>query len=241
MDWEDEGIVLGARPHGEANAVAELFTRAHGRHLGLVRGGRSRRQRPVLQAGNLVHATWRARLAEHLGTFQIEIKEARAGLILDDPAALAGVNTFAAHARLLPERDPHVGLYDAALVILSHLDTIEVWPGLFVRWELALLEELGFGLDLSACAATGATQELIYVSPKSARAVSARAGEPYREKLLNLPAFLRHGVSAAPEPEEIAAGFALTGYFLERHVFGPHGLVMPDSRHQLLRLLAEAV
>lgn len=237
MEWQDEAIVLAARSHGETNAVVEVFSRAHGRHMGLVRGGRSRRQRPILQMGNIVRASWRARLAEHLGSFQFELISAKAGLVLDDPAALAGLNTLASHARLMAEREAHEGLYEAALVILEHIEDLDIWPSLLVRWELALLEELGFGLDLSSCAATGGTQELVYVSPKSSRAVSRAAGEPYHDKLLPLPAFLGGGAVEAPDTEELAKGFALTGHFLECHVFGPRGTMLPESRHQVLNLL----
>lgn len=237
MDWQDEAIVLAARSHGETNAIAEVFSRNHGRHLGLVRGGRSRRQRPILQMGNIVRVAWRARLAEHLGTFQIELITAKAGLVLDDPAALAALSTLAAHSRLLAEREAHEGLYEAALVILEHIQDPDIWPSLLVRWELALLDELGFGLDLSSCVATGATDDLIYVSPKSSRAVCREAGEPYHDKMLPLPAFLSGHATGSPDIQEVADGFALTGYFLEAHVFRPRGLMPPESRIQVLRML----
>ena len=238
MDWTDEGIVLSARPQSEANAVVELLTREHGRHLGLVRGGRSRRQRPVLQPGNRVKASWRARLSEHLGTYAIELLDARAALVLDDRLALAGLSTLCALARLLPERDPHGPLYDAATLVLSHIGDSDIWPGLLVRWELELLNELGFGLDLASCAATGAEQDLTFVSPKSGRAVSAEAGRPYEDRLLPLPRFLVAVGVEAPTMGDVRAGFALTGHFLEGHVFGPRGLVMPEARERLLAALA---
>lgn len=239
MHWSDEGIVLSARPHGETSAIVELLTREHGRHLGLVRGGRSRRQRPVLQAGNVVRADWRARLSDHLGSYTVELVEAHAAQALDDMAALAALNTLTGLTRLLPERDPHARLCDAALVVLRHIGDGDVWPGLLVRWEMELLNELGFGLDLSACAATGSTQELVYVSPKTGRAVSRGAGAPYSEKLLALPAFLaRRGEPAAePAPDDVLAGFALTGVFLERHVFEPRGIAPPEARARLIALL----
>ncbi len=238
MDWSDDGIVLSSRPHGETGAIVELLTRAHGRHLGLVRGGRSRRHRPILQQGNVVKARWRARLSEHLGAFEVELTDARAALVLDDPAALAGVGTLCALARLLPERDPHRTLHDAAHVILDHLDEAGLWPGLLVRWELGLLEELGFGLDLSACAKTGGREGLIYVSPKSGRAVSREAGAPYAGKLLALPAFLGREGAAGFGLEDVLAGFALTGHFLEMHVLRPRGLEMPEPRERLIGRLA---
>jgi DNA repair protein RecO (recombination protein O) len=237
MDWSDEGIFLGAKPLGEANAVAELFTLGHGRHLGLVRGGRSRRLRPLLQPGNLLRVTWRARLSEHLGGFNVELIEAHAARALDDAAALAAIGSLAGLARLLPERDPHPQLYAAALHVIGAFDAPRLWPALLVRWELLLLQELGFGLDLSECAATGGDSELVYVSPRSGRAVSREAGQPYDAKLLKLPAFLREDDAASGE-SDLLSGFALTGYFLERDVLAPHGLAMPETRERLIGLLA---
>ena len=237
MDWSDEGIFLGAKPLGEANAVAELFTLGHGRHLGLVRGGRSRRLRPLLQPGNCLRVTWRARLSEHLGGFNLELIEAHAARVLDDAAALAAIGSLAGLARLLPERDPHPALYAAALHVIGAFDAPRLWPALLARWELLLLQELGFGLDLGECAATGSDTELVYVSPRSGRAVSREAGQPYDAKLLKLPAFLREDDAAAGE-SDLLAGFALTGYFLERDVLAPHGLAMPKPRERLIGLLA---
>lgn len=237
MDWSDEGIFLGAKPLGEANAVAELFTLGHGRHLGLVRGGRSRRLRPLLQPGNRLRVTWRARLSEHLGGFNLELIEAHAARVLDDATALAAIGSLAGLARLLPERDPHPALYAAALHVIGAFDAPRLWPALLARWELLLLQELGFGLDLGECAATGSDTELIYVSPRSGRAVSREAGQPYDAKLLKLPAFLREDDAAAGE-SDLLAGFALTGYFLERDVLAPHGLAMPKPRERLIGLFA---
>jgi DNA repair protein RecO (recombination protein O) len=237
MDWSDEGIFLSAKPLGEANAVAELFTLGHGRHLGLVRGGRSRRVRPLLQPGNLLRVTWRARLSEHLGGFNVELMEANAARILDDPAALAGVASLAGLARLLPERDPHPELYTATLDILRACEDRSLWPALLVRWELQLLGELGFGLDLSECAATGVDADLVYVSPRSGRAVSRDAGKPYCDRLLKLPAFLLDETAEASEAD-ILAGLALTGHFLERDVLEPHGLALPQARERLIQIFA---
>jgi DNA repair protein RecO (recombination protein O) len=237
MDWSDEGIFLTAKPLGEANAVAELFTLGHGRHLGLVRGGRSRRIRPLLQPGNLLRVTWRARLAEHLGGFNVELIEAHAARVLDDRLALAAVGSLSGLARLLPERDPHPELYAATLEVLRAFDDVRLWPARLVRWELQLLQELGFGLDLGECAVTGAQTELAYVSPRSGRAVSREAGRPYGGKLLDLPAFMLDD-GAIADHDEINAGFALTGHFLERDVLAPHGLVMPQARERLIAFLA---
>lgn len=232
MEWTDEGIVLGARSHGESGAIVELLTKAHGRHLGYVHGGRSRRLAPVLQPGNTVAVSWRARLDEQMGNYTIEPVVARSGALMASRLALYGLATMAALLRTLPERDPHPGLYAAAEALVAHLDDPELAPRLFVAFELALLAELGFGLDLGRCAVTGVDDGLVWVSPKTGRAVSREAGAPYAEKLLPLPAFVgaRGEVADDPTSEEIAQGFSLTGYFLERHVFAPQGLEPPPER-----------
>jgi DNA repair protein RecO (recombination protein O) len=239
MEWSDEGVVLSVRPHGETAAVLDLFTRRHGRHLGLVHGGRSRRLRPVLQTGNHVDATWKARLADHLGHFSVELRRGFAAPLMEDAAALAAMTSMAALARLLPERDPHPNLYEITLFVLGYLDDRAVWPALVVRWELALLDELGFGLDLATCAATGTTANLVYVSPKSGRAVSAEAGEPYKDRLLALPGFLRAGAAGAATRDDVLAGFALTGHFLEARALLPHGLALPEARGRLVGYLRQ--
>lgn len=237
MEWTDEGIVIAVRSHGETAAVAEILTRRHGRHLGLVHGGRSRRLRPVLQIGNQVDATWKARLADQLGHIKLELRRGFAAAAMDEPASLAGLTSLCTLARLLPERDPHASLYEITLFVLGYLDDPEVWPALYVRWELALLEELGFGLDLTRCAATGNNDQLIYVSPKSGRAVSASAGEPYRDQLLRLPGFLAPGRQNTMEPGDLADGLALTGRFLDERVFRPRGDALPDVRARMVALV----
>lgn len=237
MQWSDEGVILSVRPHGETAAVAEIFTRAHGRHLGLVHGGRSRRLRPVLQTGNHVGAVWKARLAEHLGHVSVELRKGYAAQAMEDPLALAGLSSLCALARLLPERDPHPNLFEVTLFVLGYLDEPDVWPALLVRWELALLDELGFGLDLSACAATGAKADLIYVSPKSGRAVSAAAGAPYKERMLRLPVFLAKGRQGAASDADVVAGLELTGHFLETRVLIPRDEAMPEARQRFKDLM----
>ncbi len=239
MHWSDEGVILSVRPHGETASVVELLTRAHGRHLALVHGGRSRRLRPVLQIGNQVDVTWKARLAEHLGHATVGLRRGFAAEAMETPVALAGLTSLAALARLLPERDPHPNLYEVTLFVLGFLDDDSVWPALYVRWELALLDELGFGLDLSECAATGSNDQLIYVSPKSGRAVSASAGEPYRDKLLALPQFLTQSRQGGVTGEDVRIGLALTGYFLESRVLTPHDTPMPEARQRLMALLSK--
>jgi DNA repair protein RecO (recombination protein O) len=239
MEWREEGIVLGLRRHGETSVIAEILTSARGRWLGLVRGGRSRVMRPVLQPGNLVLASWRARLEDHLGTFVIEPVTLRAGAIMEDPLQLAGLATLAALAQFLPEREPHPRIYEAMRLVLDKLDDRDIWPVLMVRWELGLLDELGFGLDLGRCAVTGSADDLIYVSPKTGRAVSRGAGEAYRDKLFVLPDFLKGSQAATPELSDILAGFELTGFFLARHIFEPRGAVAPESRSWILSRLAQ--
>ena len=229
MEWSERGLILGCKKHGETSVILELMTRAHGRHLGVVRGGRSKTMQPVLQPGNEVEVSWRARLEEHLGVYTVDAAVLRTDLLLSNPQGLHGVNWLGALLRLLPERDPHPGLYDRAQVVLEHLAT-PLAPALFVHFELALLAELGFGLDLEQCAATGARDELIYVSPKSGRAVSREAGAPWAAKLLPLPAFLREAPGAPVERESLCEGFRLTGFFLTRDVFAPRGLTAPESR-----------
>jgi DNA repair protein RecO (recombination protein O) len=241
MEWSDEAVILSVRPHGETAAVVELLTKQHGRHSGLVHGGRSRKARPVLQLGNHIVARWKARLSEHLGHVTVELQHGYAATAMDDPAALAALNALCALCRLLPERDPHPNLYEITLFVLGFLDDPTVWPALYVRWELALLDELGFGLDLSSCAATGSTDELIYVSPKSGRAVSRAAGEPYHDKMLSLPAFLTRtrptGPNAIVTAGDVTAGLALTRHFLMSRVYGPRDMPVPDVRDRLSPLL----
>ncbi|MCB1376779.1 MAG: DNA repair protein RecO [Alphaproteobacteria bacterium] len=237
MEWRDDGVILSVRRHGETSAIAEVLSADHGRCLGLVRGGRSRLQRPVLQPGNLVQVTWRARLEEHLGNFTIEPLALKAGAIIEEPFRLAGLSALVGLAQLLPEREPHRRMYQALQIILDRIEEDDVWPALLVRWELGLLDELGFGLDLSSCVATGTAQELCYVSPKSGRAVSRAAGLPYHDRLLRLPGFLAG--SSVIAVADILDGFRLTGYFLNRHVFEPRGVAAPDARETIIRLLAQ--
>lgn len=237
MEWNDRGIVLAVRRHGESGAIAELLTRSHGRHLGLVRGATSLRHRSSLQPGNTLSVTWRARLADHLGTYSAEVLTARAAALIEDPLALSAVQAFAVLGHLLPEREPARALHDALEVTLDAMTDDGLWIPLMVRWELGLLEELGFGLDLSACAVTGSPDDLEYVSPKSGRAVSRGAGAAYHDRLLRLPGFLS-GRRGEPGLSEILDGFRLTGHFLDRHVFLPRGIAPPSARSRLIDALA---
>jgi len=238
MQWTDEGIIISTRRHGETSLIVELMTRVRGRHLGLVRGGRSRKVQPILQATNTVSATWRARLDEHLGNYAVEPVDQRAARLIDSAAGLYGLQAVASLVGLLPERDPHPHLYAGLAAVLDWLHEPLAGGALLVRFELRLLEELGFGLDLERCAATGETGDLAFVSPKSGRAVGRVAGEPYRERLFALPRFLAGtGDNARPDMADIVTGFALTGHFLARHVFEPRGLAMPEGRIRYLALL----
>ena len=235
MEWRDEGIVLGVRRHGETSAVVEALTRAHGRHLGLVRGGRSPRLGAALQPGNTLGLVWRARLDEHLGAFAVEPLTLRAGRFLSSGLALQGLTYLGALLRLLPERDPHEEIYEALEIILDHLDRREVAPALVARLETRVLADCGFALDLESCAATGTREDLIYVSPKSGKAVSAGAGEPWKDRLLPLPGFLL-GAGEDPSAQDVADAFRLTGHFLLRDLFAPRGIEMPDSRRAFIAL-----
>lgn len=238
MEWRDEGVILSVRRHGETSAIAEILTAQHGRVMGLVRGGRSKQQRPVLQAGNAVQAVWRARLEEQLGTFTLEPLELKAGAIMEEPFRLAGLATLTGLSQLLPEREPHPRIYQALRIVLDAIDDDAVWPALLVRWELGLLDELGFGLDLSKCAATGRPDDLVYVSPKSGKAVSAEAGAPFRDRLFALPAFLREA-GATATPDDVIEGLKLAAHFLDRHLFEPRGVPFPEQQLWIIRTLAE--
>ncbi|KQS80541.1 DNA repair protein RecO [Rhizobium sp. Leaf384] len=240
MQWTDEAIILGVRRHGETSVVAEVMTRARGRHLGLVRGGRSRSLQPVLQPGNAVEITWRARLDEHLGEFRMEPLELRAARLMETAAAVYGVQAMAALLRLLPERDPHPHLFTSLSVILDHLHDPRDAGELFVRFEIALLEDLGFGLDLARCAATGTLEDLAFVSPKSGRAVSRTAGLPYADRMFALPPFLSVEGRAA-DRESLEDALRMTGYFLHRHVYEPRGIDVSAARNGFVQAALKAL
>jgi DNA repair protein RecO (recombination protein O) len=240
MEWTDDGIVLATRPYGEGKAVVSLLTEKGGRHSGLIHG-RSRLGGAV-EPGTLVRATWRARLSEQLGTFALEaLAPSPAALLLDDALRLGLIACLCAVTdAALPEREPHKPLFDATQALLAVLETPpEVWAPAYVRWEVGLLGELGFGLDLDRCAATGVNDGLAYVSPRTGRAVSASAGEPYRERMLVLPPFLiGRGLGSLAE---VLDGLALTGHFLERVVFHALHKPVPAARERLIARLTTAV
>jgi DNA repair protein RecO (recombination protein O) len=232
MEWSDEGVVLGVRRHGENSAIVELLTRSHGRHLGLVRGGAGARLRPLLQPGNTVSALWRARLETHLGLYQIDGLRLRAAHAFGLPYGAYGITHLAALARLLPERDPHEEIFALVEYILDDFDDAVTAAAHVVRFELTMLTVLGFGLDLTRCVATGTTQDLLSVSPKSGGAVSREAGAPWRERLLALPEFLSAPAGRVDvlSAADLSDGFRLTGLFLERRVLEPRGLRHSEAR-----------
>jgi DNA repair protein RecO (recombination protein O) len=232
MEWTDDGIVLGTRRHGEANAIVEMMTREHGRHLGLVRGGGGSRLRPVLQPANTLRVTWRARLDEHLGHYTVEPLRLHAASQFAASHVVYGVTHLAALCRLLPERDPHPVVHERLAKILDHLDDRATAAASVVHFELQMLAELGFGLDLESCAATGMASELVFVSPKSGRAVSRVAGEPWQDRLLRLPRFLSE--EGTPTPDDLVDGFALSGFFLARHVLEPRGIAFAEARERFV-------
>lgn len=235
MDWHDEGILLALRPHGETSAIAEVFTRGHGRHAGVVRGGASRRQKGVLQPGAQLAVAWRARLADHIGSFTVEPLRSRTA-VLDDPARLAVLAAVCAmlHAAL-PERDPHAALWSDTVGLLDALAAGQAGAEGYLAWELRLLSDLGFGLDLSCCAVTGQREGLAFVSPRTGRAVSRAGAGDWADRLLPLPESLAQG--RPPGPQDLAAGLALTGHFLAREFAarGSAGRALPEARARLVQ------
>ncbi len=244
MEWRDDGIILSARRHGETSAIVYMLTREHGVHAGLVRGGYARRKRATVEPGNRVQTVWRARLAEHLGAFTLEVVHAHAAGLMENADRLAAMTAALAMTQFaFPEREPHLATFEALCALLEALEHAELaldataWGSVYVKWELGILSALGFRLDLSHCAATGETGNLRWVSPKSGRAVSEAAGAPYAHKLLVLPNFLKTANGAALDVPEVLQGLKLTGYFLERHLFTPHDRFMPQARARLLERL----
>ncbi|MFV2034513.1 MAG: DNA repair protein RecO [Halocynthiibacter sp.] len=238
MEWRDEGAVLAVRRHGETSVILEVFTEAHGRHAGVVRGGAGRRMTPVLQPGTQLSLTWRARLEDHLGAFTAEPIRSRAAAIMGDALALSGLNAVTALLCFaLPEREAHPALYARSVTLLDLLASTSAWPLAYLRWELALLEELGFGLDLSRCAVTGSQDDLAYVSPKSGRAVSVKGAGDWAEKLLPLPMCL---IGQGPVSDaEIREGLTTTGYFLKARLAPALGnKPLPGARQRLIDKLS---
>jgi len=230
MEWEDDAYVLSARAHGESGAIVDLLTAEQGRFAAHVAGGGSKKLRAVLQPGMRVIARYRSRVSEQLGSASLEPVGEGPSALFDDADALAGLSAAAAVAAgALPEREAHPGVFYGLEALILGLAHPHIWPAVYVRFEAGLLQELGFGLDLSRCAATGSTDDLIYVSPRTGRAVSRLAGEPYRDKLLKLPPFLL-GAQAGLSDGDVDLGLALTGHFLEQFVFAPLNRPLPPAR-----------
>ncbi|MEM8771276.1 MAG: DNA repair protein RecO [Pseudomonadota bacterium] len=238
MSFTDEAIILDARAHGETHAIVNLFTREHGRCAGLVHGGQGRRMRPLLQPGNEVAAEWRGRDGS-LGHFSLELTRARAAEALNDRLSLGGLGAACAVAlAVLPEREAHPRSYAGLTVLLDHLSDADIWPALMARWELGMLADLGFGLTLDRCASTGSREDLIYVSPRSACAVSKEAGAPYKDKMLPLPGFLKNA-GASAQGADALDGLATTGYFLETRILHITDKPLPEARRRVLQMLLE--
>ncbi|WP_187429082.1 DNA repair protein RecO [Roseobacter fucihabitans] len=238
MEWRDQGILLSTRRHGETSAIIEVFTPDHGRHAGVVRGGTSRKIAPILQPGAQLDVTWRARLEDHIGSFNVEPVRSRAAVAMGDRMALAGLNAVTALLGFcLPEREPHAPLYRRSEQLLDLLEQGDLWPLAYLRWEISLLEEMGYALDLNTCAVTGTTQDLIYVSPKSGRAVSRGAVGEWRDRMLPLPEVLRGRGEAGTD--EIAQGLVTTGYFLSAHLAQDLGnKPLPEARARFIEALS---
>jgi len=236
MEWREDGTVLGVRPHGENAAILEVFTASRGRHFGVVRGGSGRRLSPLLQQGAQLDLTWRARLEDHIGSFTVEPREARAARLMADRAALAALSSACGLLSFcLPERDPHPDLYRITQRLLGTLGVTPDWPVDYLNWELALLEDMGFGLDLTECAATGTREGLSYVSPRTGRAVSAAAAGAWASRLLPLPPCLLGRPDSVPG---LVSGLSTTGYFLEHRLAPQMGeKPLPSARARLVDAL----
>jgi DNA repair protein RecO (recombination protein O) len=240
MEFEDEAFVLSARAHGETGAIADLLTKTHGRYAAHVAGGASRRMKPFLQAGARVLVSYRARTSEQLGSASLEPVGEGPSALFDDPVALAGLASAAAVAAgALPEREPHPGAFLALEALSQALAHPDIWPAVYVRYEAGLLQDLGFGLDFSKCAATGTVDDLVYVSPRTGRAVSREAGDPYKERMLALPPFML-GAQAGLSNGDVGLGLDLTGHFLEAFVFAALNKPLPPARVWLIDRLRDA-
>ncbi|HUN39705.1 MAG TPA: DNA repair protein RecO [Acetobacteraceae bacterium] len=232
MDWEAPAIVLDARPYGEGDAIVAVMTEEHGLHRGLARGGASRTQAALWQPGNLAQVRWVARLADQLGSFSAEMIHAGAAAVIDDGLALAMLSSACAVAEgALPEREQHPRVFHRLVRLVATLPRGADMLSDLVHWELMLLSDLGYGLDLTVCAVTGETVGLAFVSPRTGRAVTEAAAGIWKERLLRLPPFL---LGAAPAtPADWRDGLALTGQFLARDAFGAHHRPLPQARQML--------
>jgi len=243
MEWQDQGIILSSRRHGETSAVVNILTRSGGIHSGLVRGGWGRRTRHVIEPGNRVQARWRGRLSEHLGSYSLEVEHSFSARIMAEPIYLAAMTSALSLSEgSMAEREAHPKAFDGLSALLDILDSdapTAQWQSAYVKWEIGLLGELGYGLDFSKCAATGTTEDLVYVSPKSGRAVSRVAGEPYKNAMLGLPGFVKINGEVASSVDDVVLGLKLTGHFLERHVFNLGGRHLPKARGRFVARISK--
>lgn len=237
MRWEDQGVVLSVRRHGETSAIIDVLTAEHGRHAGVVRGGTSRRIAPILQPGAQIAMTWSARLDEHIGTATVEPKKSRAIDLMQNRLTLAALHSTTALLEfVLPEREPHPKLYGSTVALLDLIGVNPIWPMGYLRWELELLDETGFGLDLAQCAVTGGTSDLVFISPKSGRAVSKAAAGEWSDRLLPLGPALAEGGSS--DVRDIFEALKVTGHFLENHLATSLGnKPLPAARDRFLAAL----
>ena len=244
MDWQDQGIILSASRFGESDAILEVLTLRHGRHLGLIKAGMARGRRAEIQTGNLVSIEWRARLSEQLGNYTLELVRPYAALALDSQIGLAGLAAAAAVAGAsLPEREPHPNVFGATQVLMEALTGSSPSTGaaVYVKWELGLIQDLGFGLDLASCAVTGVTDDLTHVSPRTGRAVTREAALPYGNRLLALPAFLLGAQAGDVDAETLGDGFRLTGHFLSQSVLAPYRRDVPAARGIFIDLILKSL
>lgn len=243
MEWTDDGVIIFSQKQGDSSLIVRCFTRNHGRHAGLVRGGAGKRHRGITQIGNEVQLTWKGRVSSQLGHYSVELKNPRLAAVMEDSLGLNALSSALTLLEIsLPEREPHPALYEATLVMMDNLETADenAWLPVYVKWELGLLSELGYGLDMHKCAASGATENLIYISPKSGRAVSEEAGKPYHDKLLALPLFLKPmpgGIIEMPSAGDIQAGLTLTGYFLDKCLRRHHHTTLCPARDRFVTRL----
>jgi len=237
MDWRDDGILLTVRRHGESAAIIDVFTAGHGRHAGVVRGGGSQRMAPLLQPGAQIAVEWHARLSDHLGAFRVEPIRSRATNLMTNGDTLAAIGAVSALLTVcLAEREPRPDLYAATVSLLDLVGSAPDWPSAYVAWEMMLMADLGFPLDLSCCAVTGTTEDLAFVSPKTGRAVSKIAAGPYQDRLLPMPDFQAGG------REAVAVGLSLTGHFLLKWVAPALGLSqLPEARTRLADRLSRTI
>ncbi|MCI5049976.1 MAG: DNA repair protein RecO [Rickettsiales bacterium] len=237
MQWNDTALILSISKFSEHDAVVRVLSREHGLYSGIAKRGLGKSKRGIYQPGNLVHAEWKARLEQHMGSFDCELAKPFAALLMKHPHKLAGLNAACSMIPLaMEERDPHAQLYDAFMHVISQMIGGDEWISDYIRFEMTLLREAGYGLDLSRCVATGAQEDLVYVSPKSGCAVSEAAGRPYHERMLKLPRFLREEVK--PVEDEIHEAFRLTSHFLSSWLLEPLGKRMPQARERLLQVVS---